>query len=138
MHSTSPPTLCTVSAHAFRRSVPPLLRTPSSPCTVYEAWNRYLGISASSSRGSGAQPPTLEGRTQGRSRIWLRTPPVTFTRAAGYWSVDRERRHSRPRPANRSQGSGMLVPLRAALDEAPAPVNLFLRDDDAGWEDERL
>jgi len=32
----------------------------------------------------------------------------------------------------------MLAPLRAALDEAPAPVDLFLRDDDAGWEDERL
>jgi hypothetical protein len=31
-----------------------------------------------------------------------------------------------------------LDPLRAALDEAPAPVDFFLRDDDAGWDDERL
>jgi predicted deacetylase len=31
-----------------------------------------------------------------------------------------------------------LDPLQAALDEAPGPVDLFLRDDDAGWEDERL
>ena len=29
-------------------------------------------------------------------------------------------------------------PLRAALDEAPAPIDFFLRDDDAGWDDERL
>jgi predicted deacetylase len=31
-----------------------------------------------------------------------------------------------------------LDPLRAALDEAPRPVDFFLRDDDAGWDDERL
>ena len=28
--------------------------------------------------------------------------------------------------------------LRTALDEAPAPVEVFFRDDDAGWADERL
>ena len=28
--------------------------------------------------------------------------------------------------------------LRTALDEAPAPVEVFFRDDDAGWGDERL
>ena len=28
--------------------------------------------------------------------------------------------------------------VRTALDEAPAPVELFFRDDDAGWGDERL
>lgn len=31
-----------------------------------------------------------------------------------------------------------LDPLRAALAEAPAPVDFFFRDDDAGWDDERL
>src|SRR5437588_13117714 len=31
-----------------------------------------------------------------------------------------------------------LDPLRAALDGAPGPVDFFLRDDDAGWSDERL
>ena len=31
-----------------------------------------------------------------------------------------------------------LDPVRAALDAAPAPVPVFFRDDDAGWEDDRL
>jgi predicted deacetylase len=31
-----------------------------------------------------------------------------------------------------------LDPLRAALDEAPHPARFFFRDDDAGWNDERL
>jgi hypothetical protein len=31
-----------------------------------------------------------------------------------------------------------LDPLGAALDEAAAPITFFFRDDDAGWEDERL
>ncbi len=31
-----------------------------------------------------------------------------------------------------------LDPLRAALDDAPSPVDFFFRDDDAGWDDERL
>lgn len=31
-----------------------------------------------------------------------------------------------------------LDPLRSALDGAPEPVRFFLRDDDAGWADERL
>jgi hypothetical protein len=31
-----------------------------------------------------------------------------------------------------------LDPLRRALDEAPARLSFFLRDDDAGWADERL
>jgi hypothetical protein len=31
-----------------------------------------------------------------------------------------------------------LDPLRRALDEAPARLSVFLRDDDAGWADERL
>jgi len=31
-----------------------------------------------------------------------------------------------------------LDPLRAALDAAERPVDFFLRDDDAGWDDERL
>jgi predicted deacetylase len=31
-----------------------------------------------------------------------------------------------------------LDPLREALDEAPAPVTFFFRDDDAGWRDDRL
>ena len=31
-----------------------------------------------------------------------------------------------------------LDPLRAALDAAPAPVACFFRDDDAGWDDDRL
>ena len=31
-----------------------------------------------------------------------------------------------------------LDPLRAALDEAPEPVDFFFRDDDAGWGDGRL
>jgi predicted deacetylase len=31
-----------------------------------------------------------------------------------------------------------LTPLIAALDAAPAPVDFFLRDDDAGWDDARL
>jgi peptidoglycan/xylan/chitin deacetylase (PgdA/CDA1 family) len=31
-----------------------------------------------------------------------------------------------------------LEPVAAALDAAPAPVEVFFRDDDAGWADERL
>jgi peptidoglycan/xylan/chitin deacetylase (PgdA/CDA1 family) len=31
-----------------------------------------------------------------------------------------------------------LAPLEHALDAAPAPVELFFRDDDAGWADDRL
>ena len=31
-----------------------------------------------------------------------------------------------------------LTPLLKALDEAPTPVEFFLRDDDAGWDDDRL
>jgi predicted deacetylase len=31
-----------------------------------------------------------------------------------------------------------LLPLVAALDDAPEPVDVFLRDDDAGWGDDRL
>jgi peptidoglycan/xylan/chitin deacetylase (PgdA/CDA1 family) len=31
-----------------------------------------------------------------------------------------------------------LDPVRAALDEAPAPVTVFFRDDDIGWRNDRL
>jgi len=31
-----------------------------------------------------------------------------------------------------------LEPVRDALDNAGAPVPVFIRDDDAGWDDERL
>jgi hypothetical protein len=31
-----------------------------------------------------------------------------------------------------------LNPLLKALDEAPTSVEFFLRDDDAGWDDDRL
>ena len=31
-----------------------------------------------------------------------------------------------------------LEPVRDALDNAPAPVHVFIRDDDTGWDDERL
>jgi hypothetical protein len=31
-----------------------------------------------------------------------------------------------------------LDPVRAALDSAPAPVEMFFRDDDAGWRNDRL
>jgi hypothetical protein len=31
-----------------------------------------------------------------------------------------------------------LDPVQAALDAAPAPVDVFFRDDDAGWRDDRL
>jgi len=31
-----------------------------------------------------------------------------------------------------------LDPVRGALDEAPEPVDLFVRDDDVGWADDRL
>lgn len=34
--------------------------------------------------------------------------------------------------------SDWLDPLRLALDESPAPVEVFFRDDDAGWADESL
>jgi hypothetical protein len=34
--------------------------------------------------------------------------------------------------------SSWLDPLRAVLEEAPAPVTFFFRDDDAGWRDDRL
>lgn len=34
--------------------------------------------------------------------------------------------------------SGWLDPLHAALDDAPAPVPFFVRDDDAGWDDNAL
>jgi hypothetical protein len=35
-------------------------------------------------------------------------------------------------------GEGWLDALRSALDDAAHPVDFFLRDDDAGWDDERL
>jgi hypothetical protein len=63
---------------------------------------------------------------------------VIFANAAGSWFIDGEKRESRGRRANRRRDSGLLAPLRAALDEARAPVDFFLRDDDAGWEDGRL
>ena len=31
-----------------------------------------------------------------------------------------------------------LDPVTTALDAAPAPVDVFFRDDDAGWETDRL
>ena len=31
-----------------------------------------------------------------------------------------------------------LAPVRAALDDAPSGIDLFLRDDDGGWRDDRL
>jgi hypothetical protein len=34
--------------------------------------------------------------------------------------------------------SDVLTPVRAALDAASAPLDIFLRDDDAGWNDARL
>lgn len=34
--------------------------------------------------------------------------------------------------------SGWLRPVAAALDDAPAPVTVFIRDDDGGWDDTRL
>jgi hypothetical protein len=34
--------------------------------------------------------------------------------------------------------SGWLDPVRAALDAAPGPVRFFVRDDDAGWSNDRL
>jgi hypothetical protein len=34
--------------------------------------------------------------------------------------------------------SDFLTPVRAALDAANAPLDIFLRDDDAGWNDARL
>jgi hypothetical protein len=34
--------------------------------------------------------------------------------------------------------SDFLTPVRAALDAASAPLDIFLRDDDAGWSDARL
>lgn len=34
--------------------------------------------------------------------------------------------------------STWLNPVRGALDDSPAPVTVFFRDDDAGWEDLRL
>ena len=34
--------------------------------------------------------------------------------------------------------NGWLDPVRLTLDSASAPVTFFFRDDDAGWEDERL
>jgi peptidoglycan/xylan/chitin deacetylase (PgdA/CDA1 family) len=34
--------------------------------------------------------------------------------------------------------TGWLDPVRRTLDSASAPVTFFFRDDDAGWEDERL
>lgn len=38
----------------------------------------------------------------------------------------------------RTEFTNWLDPLRKTLDEAPAPVHFFFRDDDAGWEDARL
>ena len=34
--------------------------------------------------------------------------------------------------------SAWLDPLRRALDSAPAPSTFFFRDDDVGWDDQRL
>lgn len=44
---------------------------------------------------------------------------------------------ARARPAP-TRGGAWLEPLRRALDAAAAPVAFFFRDDDAGWEDDRL
>lgn len=41
-------------------------------------------------------------------------------------------------PPRRARRDAWLDPLRAALDGAAAPVRFFLRDDDAGWRDDRL
>jgi hypothetical protein len=38
----------------------------------------------------------------------------------------------------RERDPAWLAPVAAALDAAPAPVNVFFRDDDAGWDDGRL
>jgi hypothetical protein len=42
------------------------------------------------------------------------------------------------RAPRRAQAGPWLDPLRAALDESPTSITFFLRDDDAGWNDERL
>ena len=34
--------------------------------------------------------------------------------------------------------TGWLAPVRAALDDAPSAVDLFVRDDDGGWREDRL
>jgi len=38
----------------------------------------------------------------------------------------------------RTATSSWLEPLRRALDTAPTPVRFFFRDDDIGWDDDRL
>src|SRR4051794_35799746 len=44
---------------------------------------------------------------------------------------------SQPRAVDPTSGH-WLAPLTAALDAAPEPVDVFFRDDDGGWEDDRL
>ena len=43
-----------------------------------------------------------------------------------------------PRAASRPRSDSWLDPLRRALDTTGEPVSFFVRDDDAGWCDERL
>ncbi|HKP87111.1 MAG TPA: glycosyltransferase [Blastocatellia bacterium] len=50
----------------------------------------------------------------------------------------RQSGRTRPQGAATASASSWLDPVRRALDEAPEPVSFFFRDDDAGWEDDRL
>jgi peptidoglycan/xylan/chitin deacetylase (PgdA/CDA1 family) len=53
--------------------------------------------------------------------------------------LDAEAALAPARPVRRPpSASAWLEPLRRVLDRSPRPVRFFFRDDDAGWEDERL
>jgi Ser/Thr protein kinase RdoA (MazF antagonist) len=43
-----------------------------------------------------------------------------------------------PAPSTTAAAPDWLAPARAALDATPAPIDVFFRDDDAGWDDRRL
>jgi predicted glycosyltransferase/broad specificity phosphatase PhoE len=86
------------------------------------------------------------GRLAAEVRLLAGTVPPESTldlggarRSAEILSELVERRTpKRPRSVARRAATSWLTPLKEALDEAARPVTFFVRDDDAGWGDERL
>src|SRR6185369_15896268 len=104
-HSSLPPTLLTVSSTAFRRSLPPLARRPSSPRIVYLASIRYFGISTSWWLRVG-QPSHARGR-QGKCTFAPRVQPaVSRKQDQQQRSQAQEDRRNQPVPV-RLQSAGV-------------------------------
>src|SRR3954469_10283148 len=73
-----------------------------------------------------------------RRRIPLLTPTPVLSRCYGpSFNEPFAKRLMRPK-SYVDRAEGWLEPLGAALDAAPQTVDVFFRDDDAGWRDERL